>query len=128
MDTSVAGTWLNLADRMGFVIRGPSPESKPKLHLPRAGVRDRIAVRASVTDRAAADLLIVAAPNQAHAATAALAAQVQLEVHDSLAVCTVGEWNVVVNFSSQKKQSPRADGLSTSTDLEPWQVAVLRRR
>ncbi len=96
----VSGNWLNLNDRMGYVVVAAEPGRPVDIVLPKAGARSPLQIREPApAEGVARNLVIVALPNADHKQTAKAAATVRFTQQDRLFVCHINDTDVKIDVT-----------------------------
>jgi hypothetical protein len=126
---AVESSWINLADRMGYVVNNPSAESSHMV-LPKPGVRDTLSLHH--VEKPAHDqyFVTVVLPNQDHKQTEAMAAKVTAAWHDDVLSGLAPPYFVWANFSdhSARVELPKGTDATGPVTSPPHSVGILRTK
>ncbi|UCD29335.1 MAG: hypothetical protein JSV03_02310 [Planctomycetota bacterium] len=126
-DPKLGGNWVNLQDRIGYVVANVNDNLKHQIILPKTGIRDALRIHSSVSNDADHNLCIVTCPNQNHETTAKIASKIRVFASDAVTSCVISNYVVAVNFSPQKAQVVLHNiNDAALIELDPWRVGVWR--
>ncbi len=127
---AVPGTWVNLADSMGYVVLNLTVDPS-SIVLPKPGVRDFLSLHHVEKPVHEQCFVTVAFPNQSHDRTEARAAEVTAHVTRRYRVlsCFVPPYFICANFSDWEAHDVKASSGTLSAGpvaVPPHSIGILR--
>ncbi len=128
---AVESQWINLDDRMGYVVRNFSQDASHMV-LPKPGVRDNLSLHHVENPSHDLRFVTIALPNRDHLQTEGMARQIfAVPVHHYVVLsCLAAPYFISANFSDQPAESKLSAGAMTAGPVNtlPHSIGILRTK